>query len=263
MIRRPPRSTRYPTLFPYTTLFRSGCTVECYHVQSILDVLWSGAISTFGNDPWPCFLKIGWYIKCSRETPSYCINEFIKLHKLISETYIKVVIIDPNEIRCCCQCPLWWKQIESADRDEISSYAPTWLQVALMLSSIWCGRRAEAHQRTSVLPELSYSWLAMVHAVTSWRQLEIRSWRISTSAGIYITYRSVYHRNNARGVCYWLTWFITSYTTLGSLLLTYLTHQALYNAWGVYYWLTWFITSSTTLGECVTYVLDSPHLLQL
>src|SRR5210317_1666126 len=24
MIRRPPRSTRYPTLFPYTTLFRSG-----------------------------------------------------------------------------------------------------------------------------------------------------------------------------------------------------------------------------------------------
>src|SRR3546814_7894131 len=27
MIRRPPRSTRTDTLFPYTTLFRSGCTV--------------------------------------------------------------------------------------------------------------------------------------------------------------------------------------------------------------------------------------------
>src|SRR3546814_2436559 len=26
MIRRPPRSTRTDTLFPYTTLFRSGCT---------------------------------------------------------------------------------------------------------------------------------------------------------------------------------------------------------------------------------------------
>src|SRR5881296_4528824 len=26
MIRRPPRSTRCCTLFPYTTLFRSGCT---------------------------------------------------------------------------------------------------------------------------------------------------------------------------------------------------------------------------------------------
>src|SRR3546814_5634690 len=28
MIRRPPRSTRTDTLFPYTTLFRSGMTVE-------------------------------------------------------------------------------------------------------------------------------------------------------------------------------------------------------------------------------------------
>src|SRR3546814_2589602 len=29
MIRRPPRSTRTDTLFPYTTLFRSGCTRAC------------------------------------------------------------------------------------------------------------------------------------------------------------------------------------------------------------------------------------------
>src|SRR3546814_8869325 len=29
MIRRPPRSTRTDTLFPYTTLFRSGITVVC------------------------------------------------------------------------------------------------------------------------------------------------------------------------------------------------------------------------------------------
>src|SRR5210317_584320 len=28
MIRRPPRSTPYPTLFPYTTLFRSGANLE-------------------------------------------------------------------------------------------------------------------------------------------------------------------------------------------------------------------------------------------
>src|SRR3546814_21134877 len=28
MIRRPPRSTRTDTLFPYTTLFRSGCNDE-------------------------------------------------------------------------------------------------------------------------------------------------------------------------------------------------------------------------------------------
>src|SRR3546814_10986711 len=31
MIRRPPRSTRTDTLFPYTTLFRSGVLVEVGH----------------------------------------------------------------------------------------------------------------------------------------------------------------------------------------------------------------------------------------
>src|SRR3546814_18325275 len=31
MIRRPPRSTRTDTLFPYTTLFRSGITVDRSH----------------------------------------------------------------------------------------------------------------------------------------------------------------------------------------------------------------------------------------
>src|SRR3546814_13601485 len=36
MIRRPPRSTRTDTLFPYTTLFRSGraLRVGCHHVFS-------------------------------------------------------------------------------------------------------------------------------------------------------------------------------------------------------------------------------------
>src|SRR3546814_5837960 len=33
MIRRPPRSTRTDTLFPYTTLFRSPVTVVLRHVQ--------------------------------------------------------------------------------------------------------------------------------------------------------------------------------------------------------------------------------------
>ena len=31
MIRRPPRSTPYPTLFPYTTLFRSAYVAESYY----------------------------------------------------------------------------------------------------------------------------------------------------------------------------------------------------------------------------------------
>src|SRR3546814_20546297 len=33
MIRRPPRSTRTDTLFPYTTLFRSGGDLESHHFQ--------------------------------------------------------------------------------------------------------------------------------------------------------------------------------------------------------------------------------------
>src|SRR3546814_6998636 len=32
MIRRPPRSTRTDTLFPYTTLFRAGSAVERFHL---------------------------------------------------------------------------------------------------------------------------------------------------------------------------------------------------------------------------------------
>src|SRR3546814_16159175 len=41
MIRRPPRSTRTDTLFPYTTLFRSAlrfteCTTKIFHVAHIL-----------------------------------------------------------------------------------------------------------------------------------------------------------------------------------------------------------------------------------
>src|SRR3546814_10096363 len=35
MIRRPPRSTRTDTRFPYTTLFRSGETVEILHLVDL------------------------------------------------------------------------------------------------------------------------------------------------------------------------------------------------------------------------------------
>src|SRR3546814_19542480 len=35
MIRRPPRSTRTDTLFPYTTLFRSAPQHEVYYIDSI------------------------------------------------------------------------------------------------------------------------------------------------------------------------------------------------------------------------------------
>src|SRR3546814_20798083 len=35
MFRRPPRSTRTDTLFPYTTLFRSGLSAETRHLSEI------------------------------------------------------------------------------------------------------------------------------------------------------------------------------------------------------------------------------------
>src|SRR3546814_18300495 len=39
MIRRPPRSTRTDTLFPYTTLFRSPAEVRSLHASGVFQVL--------------------------------------------------------------------------------------------------------------------------------------------------------------------------------------------------------------------------------
>src|SRR3546814_10037575 len=39
MIRRPPRSTRTDTLFPYTTLFRSLDRFGCYNAQDFVECL--------------------------------------------------------------------------------------------------------------------------------------------------------------------------------------------------------------------------------
>src|SRR3546814_18497756 len=38
MIRRPPRSTRTDTLFPYTTLFRSTCALDLLEAEFVRDV---------------------------------------------------------------------------------------------------------------------------------------------------------------------------------------------------------------------------------
>src|SRR3546814_3431863 len=48
MIRRPPRSTRTDTLFPYTTLFRS-CTLqlECMKAESLVIADQHAAVNTF------------------------------------------------------------------------------------------------------------------------------------------------------------------------------------------------------------------------
>src|SRR3546814_12345518 len=52
MIRRPPRSTRTDTLFPYTTLFRSGPSVACNIQPRPTGQLFIGASRQFGTvDP--------------------------------------------------------------------------------------------------------------------------------------------------------------------------------------------------------------------
>src|SRR3546814_15938248 len=53
MIRRPPRSTRTDTLFPYTTLFRSRLARSTRDLLNILDtVARAGALFRPLGDPW-------------------------------------------------------------------------------------------------------------------------------------------------------------------------------------------------------------------
>src|SRR3546814_4378496 len=54
MIRRPPRSTRTDTLFPYTTLFRS--TVIGYAAATLLALVVASALC-FGVDSWSTYLS--------------------------------------------------------------------------------------------------------------------------------------------------------------------------------------------------------------
>src|SRR3546814_20876356 len=55
MIRRPPRSTRTDTLFPYTTLFRSPGRYGFVSIDPFLN-LFEYMLTAFGNDhPYPRF----------------------------------------------------------------------------------------------------------------------------------------------------------------------------------------------------------------
>src|SRR3546814_19014709 len=53
MIRRPPRSTRTDTLFPYTTLFRSAVLVGGFWALQGLDIIhWPSSSFMLGNPTW-------------------------------------------------------------------------------------------------------------------------------------------------------------------------------------------------------------------
>src|SRR3546814_2378132 len=61
MIRRPPRSTRTDTLFPYTTLFRSGATAETFRWRiSLARIEKDGPFSAFpGITRWITLIEGG------------------------------------------------------------------------------------------------------------------------------------------------------------------------------------------------------------
>src|SRR3546814_20276092 len=49
MLRRPPRSTRTDTLFPYTTLFRSKCVGETKNVYNEANDLWYAFLTIYSK----------------------------------------------------------------------------------------------------------------------------------------------------------------------------------------------------------------------
>src|SRR3546814_4100609 len=52
MIRRPPRSTRTDTLFPYTTLFRSACLPAYPPARRRPTTMWSRSWGSLVRPPW-------------------------------------------------------------------------------------------------------------------------------------------------------------------------------------------------------------------
>src|SRR3546814_17171442 len=96
MIRRPPRSTRTDTLFPYTTLFRSSCCSPSGGLGSLAapapspsrgDSRTTTQISTrrpngsptsppvaFGNDPAPPFILFSSISSIPAPAPGFCLS---------------------------------------------------------------------------------------------------------------------------------------------------------------------------------------------
>src|SRR3546814_16605410 len=69
MIRRPPRSTRTDTLFPYTTLFRSA-----------IDIAFEHAI-TRGGQLGHCFIEQGIFVRWSDQFEQHFLQAWIVPHQ--------------------------------------------------------------------------------------------------------------------------------------------------------------------------------------
>src|SRR3546814_5023800 len=94
MIRRPPRSTRTDTLFPYTTLFRSRIKIEIYTSMQlggkppalydqvrdgVVDIVWTLPGYTAGRFPITEVFELP-FMAASAEATSQAIHEFYLQH---------------------------------------------------------------------------------------------------------------------------------------------------------------------------------------
>src|SRR3546814_10926787 len=75
MIRRPPRSTRTDTLFPYTTLFRSRLTLDFRDDFRAQAVGWQGACAVAGMDA--RFLDM---LEHTRDDDGFAVGQRIDVH---------------------------------------------------------------------------------------------------------------------------------------------------------------------------------------
>src|SRR3546814_3447543 len=98
MIRRPPRSTRTDTLFPYTTLFRSRCELEHYPRTdpAVIVAITDGSRLLLGRNPgWPphryrseehtselqSLMRISYAVFClKKKQKAHIVNNIPRLH---------------------------------------------------------------------------------------------------------------------------------------------------------------------------------------
>src|SRR3546814_13708946 len=95
MIRRPPRSTRTDTLFPYTTLFRSGDELQSTHVPS--PSAWTTTLVEYGEPIGGIGAKFG----CGLHGDRCCFGASRQHRQLVIEAC--QIQLDPNAVMTLLQ----------------------------------------------------------------------------------------------------------------------------------------------------------------
>src|SRR3546814_19655148 len=90
MIRRPPRSTRTDTLFPYTTLFRSRWVIHQSWLDRMLQAFGDAAIEAAKVRPGETVLDIG----CGAGTTSFSLAEWAGVQGRVTGIDISAPLIE-------------------------------------------------------------------------------------------------------------------------------------------------------------------------